>query len=54
MSVKRRFVMTRIAEHMERHVEQLAFPDDEEPAGPERRAPGGPGVGLLHPWQEPS
>jgi bifunctional DNA-binding transcriptional regulator/antitoxin component of YhaV-PrlF toxin-antitoxin module len=35
-----RFVMTRIEEYMEQHVDQLALPDQaREPAGAERRAP---------------
>jgi len=37
-----RFVMTRIEEYMERHLDQLELPDNqaEDPAGPGRRAPG--------------
>ena len=35
-----RFVMTRIEEYMEDHLDQLRLPDDaEDPAGAERRAP---------------
>jgi bifunctional DNA-binding transcriptional regulator/antitoxin component of YhaV-PrlF toxin-antitoxin module len=35
-----RFVMTRIEEYMEQHLDQLALPDqNDEPAGAERRAP---------------
>jgi bifunctional DNA-binding transcriptional regulator/antitoxin component of YhaV-PrlF toxin-antitoxin module len=35
-----RFVMTRIDEYMEQHVDQLALPGHaQEPAGAERRAP---------------
>jgi hypothetical protein len=36
-----RFVMTRIEEYMQRHLEQLALPDEgRRPAGAERRTPG--------------
>jgi hypothetical protein len=34
-----RFVMTRIEEYMEQHLEQFGLREDEEPAGAERRAP---------------
>jgi hypothetical protein len=35
-----RFVMTRVEEYMEQHIDQLALPDQaREPAGAERRAP---------------
>jgi bifunctional DNA-binding transcriptional regulator/antitoxin component of YhaV-PrlF toxin-antitoxin module len=35
-----RFVMTRIEEYIEEHLDQLALPNDaEDPAGAERRAP---------------
>ncbi|HEY1237994.1 MAG TPA: hypothetical protein VGE91_06635 [Solirubrobacterales bacterium] len=35
-----RFVMTRVEEYMEQHLDQLTLPDEaRDPAGAERRAP---------------